>query len=752
MVCPDRFLASCFRLAVIAICLIMDNATGQDRTQAAFPGTGTRQKRVPWNTSRIHGTPDPPDPYRTENAFPNVRFDEPLEISAIPGTNRFVVAERRGKIYTFEDRPDAVKELLIDIQRDVYGVAAHPTFVDNGQLFVTSIVEEGAEQGSRLSRFQVDLKGSFRAKVKSETVVLEWPSGGHNGGCVRFGPDGLLYLSTGDGSGWADWRETGQRIDDLLGSLLRIDVDHVSNGKSYAIPIDNPFVNTPGARAEVFSYGHRNVWKFSFDIQGRLWAGDVGQDLWEMIYLVRSGGNYGWSVNEGSHPFRPAREQGPTAFESPIIEHSHSEFRSITGGHVFQVSEPNELNGYYIYGDYDTGKIWRFRYNHGKVSDHGQLADTELRVVAFARDRRGEVFVMDFVTGTVRSLVPAPPPQTDAPAFPTKLSETGLFDSTWDHKPAAGLLPYSVIAPLWSDGASKKRFLALPGESQIEFDAVTYPMPAPGWRFPDGAVLVKTFSIEMETGNPASSRRLETRILHHKKMPGDDNAFGAQVWRGYTYVWNEEQTDAILLGADGDDCELTIQDPSAAGGYRKQIWHFPSRAECTLCHTMSAKYVLGVNTMQMNRDYHYDGIGRVNQLTMLEQLGVFTDTLPDLPDQLPRLDNYRDQTADLEKRARSYLHANCSHCHRLWGGGNADFQLQADLPMEKTQTINVKPTRGEFGITDAAIIAPGRPQQSLLLRRMRLLGLGRMPHVGSNRIDAEGIELVRDWIRRMHNK
>jgi hypothetical protein len=170
-------------------------------------------------------------------------------------------------------------------------------------------------------------------------------------------------------------------------------------------------------------------------------------------------------------------------------------------------------------------------------------------------------------------------------------------------------------------------------------------------------------------------------------MPGDRERYGAQFWRGYTYVWNEEQTDAVLLDAAGADRVLTIRDPEAAGGVREQTWHFPSRAECALCHTMAAKYALGVNTLQMNRMHDYgDGRPR-NQLAQLQAWGVFRDALPASPDELPRLADDHELSAPREERARAYLHANCSHCHRLWGGGLTDFQLQADLPLDKTGIV-----------------------------------------------------------------
>ncbi|MFQ5734962.1 MAG: family 16 glycoside hydrolase, partial [Planctomycetaceae bacterium] len=258
-------------------------------------------------------------------------------------------------------------------------------------------------------------------------------------------------------------------------------------------------------------------------------------------------------------------------------------------------------------------------------------------------------------------------------------------------------------------------------------------------------------SLELKEGDPASRRRLETRILHHKKMTGADDEYGAQVWKGYTYVWNDEQTDAFLLDAKGLDKTFTIRDKHAPGGVRKQKYRFPSRAECTLCHTMSAKYVLGVNTLQMNRDHDYGGVV-ANQLDTLNHIGLFKKPLPKKPAALPKLVDYRDAKANLNSRARAYLHANCSHCHRKWGGGNAEFQLLSTLALNETGTINTRPGQGRFKIPDPRILVPGDPERSLIYRRANLLGLGRMPHVGSNVIDKAGVKLLRAWIASLGNR
>jgi uncharacterized repeat protein (TIGR03806 family) len=709
------------------------------------------RKRQPWTSDNLRGTPEPPDPYTTEDAFPRLKLFEPLSVGVIRNSGRFGVATRPGKIYTFENRSDAARaDLLLDIGKTTYGVVFHPRFAENRYFYVTYVLDakKTEPKGSRLSRFEANKADPPVADPTTEKILLEWPSGGHNGGCMRFGPEGDLYLSTGDGSGIADEFATGQDLGGLLGAILRIGVDRPEGGRPYSIPQDNPFVLTPDARGEIWSFGHRQVWKFSFDRRGRLWAGEVGQDLWEMIYLVERGGNHGWSVNEGSHPFRPERKKGPGTFATPLVEHPHSDFRSITGGYVYESDRLPKLKGAYIYGDYDTGKVWSLRVDGGKVTDHRQLADTQIRIVEFAQDEAGEVYLIDFAGGGFHRLVEAPS-RAETKPFPRKLSETGLFDSTRDVRPAPGLIPYSVNAPLWSDGAQKERFLALPGNSQIEFDAVIYPhgpnYADRGWRFPDGTILVKTFSLEMEKGNPASSKRLETRILQHRKMPGNDDEYGAQFWFGYTYLWNDEQTDADLLPAEGLSRPYTIRDPAAPGGTRVQTWRFPSRTECTLCHTMASKYILGVTTLQMNRDHDYGEV-KQNQLAVLERLGVFKQKLQVPPERLPRLVDYQDAREDLNLRSRAYLHANCAHCHRKWGGGNADFDLQASIPLGSTKAVNTLPGQGTFGLVDPRILVPGDPDRSLVYQRMKMEGLGRMPHVASSVVDREALTMLRAWI------
>lgn len=717
-------------------------------------------RRVPWTTSKIQGSPEPPAPYRVVTAFPKLKFDEPLDMACAPGTQRLFVVERYGRILSFENDPAVEQaEVFLELKGKVfYGLAFHPNYAENGYVYVTIVVNPKVEEeprGTRVSRFRVQGGVEGQVDPDSEQVLIEWPSGGHNGGCLQFGPDGCLYIATGDSSGIADEKLTGQDLTSLSGKILRIDVDQPEPGRAYAVPRDNPFVDVPHARPEIWAYGLRQPWKMSFDqSSGDLWAGNVGQDLWEQIFLIERGGNYGWSVMEGNHPFRPERPRGPSPFLPPIVEHDHAEFRSITGGYVYRGKRLPELRGAYIYGDYDTGKIWMLRYDRDsrRVTEQKELVDSSLRLVGFAEDHAGELFLVDHMSGLISRLEKNS--QTDTAAeFPRRLSETGLFQSVPDHLPAPGVIPYDVIAPQWADGAVKERFLALPGTTQIEFDGVTYPQPAPGaphgWRFPDGAVIFETISMELEPGNTRSRKRLETRILHYEQLSGTEQV-GDQYWRGYTYIWNDDQSDAVLLeDPQGKDVVLQFVDARAEGGRRSQTWHFPGRAECLVCHNMAAKYALGVNTLQLNRNVLTAEGQMVNQLAAFEQLGLFTAQLPEPPEKLPRLVDYRDESQATAARARSYLHANCSHCHRKWGGGNAEFRLLASLELDEMGIVGVKPAHGGFFIPDAQIIAPGRPDKSVLFYRTAKLGPGRMPRIGSDAVDQAGLKLLYRWILEM---
>jgi uncharacterized repeat protein (TIGR03806 family) len=699
-------------------------------------------KREPWTTSRVIGTPEPPPPYTVQRIYPQLTFKNPVFVAQEPGTERMLVAELEGKIIAFpkhDPTPEAT-QVFLEIERQIYAFAFHPEYETNGLIVVFSPVKSGVkaeEQLSRVSRFETNVDHPRTAAADSERIIIEWPAGGHNGGEAIFGPDGYLYVSTGDSTSTSDQKSTGQGIDDLLSVIMRLDIDHPADGQAYSIPPDNPFVNSPGARPEVWAHGFRNPWRISFDRAGRLWCGDVGQDLWEMIWLVQKGGNYGWSVQEGSHPFHLYKQPGPGSILPPVVEHHHTECRSITGGYVYEGDKHPELRGVYFYGDYEYGMIWGFRYDGRQAVEQRVLADTALRIPTFGVSRDGEILVVDHLTGELYELVKAP--QADANRhFPRRLSETGLFSSVAEHELAEGVVPYSVNTPQWIDSAVKQRFVGLPGDSQITFVETSGNNST--WGFADGTVAAETISLDMEVGNPASRKRIETRILVQQQKH----------WLGYSYLWNDEQTDAALVEAAGRNLILTIADPHAPGGRRQQTWHVPSRNECMVCHSRAAAFVLGLRTEQINRLHNYGGI-EDNQLRAFDHAGMFTEPLPKPAGEFKSLADPYDRSADVDPRARAYLHVNCSVCHVDSGGGNSRMVLTVETPLKETELVNETPLHGDFGLQDAHLVTPGDPFASVLYYRVSKLGRGRMPHVGSNLTDTQGVELLHDWILNLQS-
>lgn len=715
--------------------------------------------RIPWTTSRISGTPDPPLPYSTERVFPQLVFDQPVDLIAVPGTNQMLVVEVKGRLRTFSNQSDSADPVLAADLREIpdvktagnalqlYGFAFHPDFETNRQCFVCYVLKSGDPEGTRVSRFRASSVDPLRVDLTTEEILITWPGGGHNGGSLQFGPqDGMLYISTGDGSpGFPpDIHKSGQDISNLLASTLRIDVDHPADGMPYSVPADNPFFGRDDARGEIWTYGHRNPWRMSFDrVTGDLWIGDVGWEMWEMIYRAEPGANFGWSLMEHTQVVHPDGPRGPAPITPPAAAHSHTEARSITGGYVYRGSRLAELVGTYIYGDYVTGKIW------GLVAESRdalprELADTTLQIVCFGVDHRQELYVVAY-DGTLHRLV-ANPVSAEQTEFPRLLSETGLFNSTADHQFAAGVIPYAINAEPWADGTTAQRFVALPGETilGVHKDGNIQKGDVKGeWSYPDGSVLGKTVLLPTD---PQTQRRLETQILHRH----------SDQWEAYNYVWNDEQNDALLATGNGFDRSFEISDPAADGGVSRQSWHFASRTECILCHTTRGGSIYGFRPAQLNRDFNY-GTVRDNQLRTLAHIGLFSEPLvaghptSDPPiNQLPHMTDPFDSETSLANRARSYLHINCGTCHRRGGGGTASIQLGQTRSLLETGVLS-RPTQGTFGIIDPWVVAAADPYRSVLYYRMSKLGRGRMPHFGSRTVDTDGLRLIHDWILQIED-
>ncbi|MDA0285224.1 MAG: PQQ-dependent sugar dehydrogenase, partial [Planctomycetota bacterium] len=641
----------------------------------------------------------------------------------------------------------------------VYGLTFHPEFAANRKCYVCYTVRYKQSKrgvhpdGTRVVEVTVDDGATPLAIIDSEVEIITWRVGGHNGGCIKFGHDGMLYVSTGDG-GEAfppDGLNSGQDVSNLLAAVLRINVDLPESGQAYSIPADNPFVKLAEARGEIWAYGMRNPWKMSFDrLTGHLWVGDVGWELWELVYRVNAGDNFGWSLVEGRQPVHTERKRGPTPIVPPAVEIPHTEGASITGGFVYRGERLPELKGHYIFGDWETRRFWGVSVDGDKVGERKELVEPSVRIVGFAERNDGELLLLDYDSGSIHELIRNNVKDTQAD-FPRRLSETGLFQSVASHTPNDGVIPFSIQAPQWSDYATAERWVGLPGDASIALQnrptSVDGSMFSRTMDFPNDAVLMKTLSLEIVLGEPASKRKVETQILH----------FNGYDWRGYSYRWNDEQTDAELVEATGATASFEIEDSTAPGGQRHQTWRFPSRMECIRCHNPWAEFSLAFNVAQLNRSDEHTGR---NQLELLQHMGVFHDALqkpnlddsfavaePPLPmDERPQLVDPFDDTIDLNLRARAWLHVNCAHCHRFNGGGSARIYLPFDTPLKKTEAVSTRPTQGTFGIHDAMIIAPGDPYRSVLYFRMAKSGPGHMPHLGSRYVDQSGLSLIHDWI------
>lgn len=698
------------------------------------------------------GTPEPPLPYIVERAFPELKFVEPVDLCAAPETDRLFVAELKGKIFSFPNRADVRQpDLFFDLTnsipdgRTVYGLAFHPGFETNRFVFICYVTRDGLPDGSRVSRFTVRESDPPQVEPASEKMIITWLAGGHNGGSLKFGPDGYLYISTGDAAGPnpPDPRKTGQDNRDLLSCILRIDVDGAEPGQSYRVPPDNPFVSTPGCRPEIWAYGLRNPWRMSFDrMTGELWVGDVGWELWELIYRVERGGNYGWSIVEGEQPIRPELERGPTPILPPTKAHPHSEAASITGGFVYRGTRLPGIQGAYVYGDWATGKIWGLRTNDSGGVTVNELVDTPYQIVAFGEDNSGEIYIVDYA-GTLLRLAPNAATK-QAGDFPRTLRDTGLFRSVINHELAPGVLPFWINAEMWADHAFAERFVGFPGQSAIKTGAtdVWIYQSKKEWRFPTNAVLAKTLSLEMDRGKRESARRIETQLLH----------FDGLDWRAYSYRWNHDQTDAVLVPPEGDEATLHIADSTAPGGRRMHRWRFHSRAECLRCHNPWMNHALAFTALQLNRnigdtsDANTPAAQPANQLELLSRLGYFDQPVDTRSVKLTNPYSGSDEPDDLMQRARSWLHVNCAHCHREGAGGSVPTHLDFDTKLSNMKAIDREPSQGAFGISNPHVITAGDPYSSVLYYRILTTGQGRMPLMGSRVVDIAGAKLIHDWI------
>jgi len=388
----------------------------QSRMATQEPGSTPIAPQPPTATPGPTATLTPPSlqGIRVQRAFPNLEFQRLTNlVQPNDGQDRIFVTEQTGRIRVFPNDPQAAEAtVFLDIRDRVsesaneegfLGLAFDPEYSTNGYFYV--YYSASSPRRSVVSRFSVSQGDPKVADPGSETIILEVPQpyGNHNGGQLAFGPDGYLYIGLGDGGSGGDPLGNGQNTATLLGAILRIDVGRVSGDRSYGIPPDNPFVGISGAREEIWAYGLRNPWRFSFDVEtGFLWAGDVGQNQWEEIDLVKKGLNYGWNITEGRHCFSPGTDCDTAGLEMPVAEYPRAEGCSITGGYVYRGIDMPWLVGTYVYGDFCSGRIWGLRYDGISIIEQALLVDSDLSITSFGHDLEGTLYVLSRNEGIYR--------------------------------------------------------------------------------------------------------------------------------------------------------------------------------------------------------------------------------------------------------------------------------------------------------------------------------------------------------------
>ena len=574
-------------------------------------------------------------------------------VDIVPQGGRLYVVERRGLIhYLSSDGKSAPVvldiggKLTVGYDSGLLSLAFHPHFASNGYVYVAMTVPHpvqppppGVVFQSVLARFQSKDGGlTIDPTTEKRLLVRDQPTVNHNGNKLAFGNDGYLYFAVGDGGTLVDPPNQSQDKNVLLGKVLRIDVD---SGEPYGIPPTNPFAQSGGA-PEVYAYGFRNPWRFSFDrVTGDLWLGDVGANTFEEIDRVVSGGNYGWPTREGPTCFF-APTCDATGLIDPVAAHRHDGTpegaAAIIGGVVYRGSGVPSLSGQYVYADYVSSNWWAFDAAKTPVVP-ARLERGLDRVgpVSIALDDAGEIVFVTDAGGVYR--VVAPPPATAE--MPAKLSATGCVDKADPTKAEAGLFPYDVNVPQWMDGAVAERFLSVPAA------AVVGVHPGGVLELPPGSVAMRTLRKE--------SKLVETQLLLRRPDAS---------WSAYTYAWSADQKDALLA-----ERPTTI----ALGGGKV---HDVRPQECLVCHNAHGQVTLGLQAGQLERG-GVDERPAHSSLATLVHVGLIAAPIaPESYAVLPVTGGYDTE----DRRSRAYLHATCSFCHDGQDTSKLDLRLPAPRP------------------------------------------------------------------------
>jgi glucose/arabinose dehydrogenase len=684
-----------------------------------------------------------------------------MALATAPGeTNRLYIVERAGRIVVVTNLLSPARKVFLDIaarinpagEGGLLGLAFHPGYSSNRQFFVF-YTATGTGFSNRVARFERLAADADAADPSSEVLLISQfdEAQNHNGGDLHFGADGCLYAAFGDEGGGNDTYANSQTITrDFFAGILRLDVDKrpgslapnhhpaIVSPTNYAIPPDNPFVgatNFLGAtvdparvRSEFWAVGLRNPFRFSFDpVTGECLCGDVGQNAWEEIDLIVRGGNYGWAYREGFVPGPKPGSPPPGSLINPLLAYAHglaaSNGNSVTGGIVYRGDRMPELVGRYIFADYVSGHLWAMTHDGATNTSFQRLA-TDANLVAFGADPlNGDLLVCDLTESVVKRLVYA---ATNS-ALPFLLADTGVFEDLAALEPNPGVAAYDINVPFWSDHAIKRRWFSIPDTNRT----MAFQAESP-WLFPAGTVWIKHFDLLLTSGVPASVRRLETRLLVREEDSG--NVYGM------TYRWGGSATNATLVPSGGLDEAFRVVD---GGITRTQVWHYPGRGECLVCHHGGSGGALGFGTAQMNRDVGYGG-HVTNQIAALDAAGYFSEPVTNIRS-LRRLAPAADEAQSLGFRVRSYLDANCAYCHYPGGTAPANFDARVHTPLSAAGLVDGA-LNDTMGDTNNRVVARGSPANSMLLARISSQGPGRMPPLASGVLDTQAMALVSAWI------
>lgn len=666
-----------------------------------------------------------------EDAFPNLpNLSLPMKIiQARNDTTQFYAVSRQGGLDRFNNSPTANSvqrylDLVVtaDGEGGFLSAAMHPNWPTTKEIYVSYTINSGGFE-SRLSRLVITNDTNLPATYVEEILLqVDQPATNHNGGDIEFGNDGYLYYSMGDGGGSGDPSNNGQTTSTLLGNILRLDVLGVAfPSPGYNLPSDNPFsanskcgpATNANACPEIFAWGFRNPWRMSFDqATGALWAADVGQGAREEVDIVTLGNNYGWRCREGTIAFNTTG-CATSGFTEPVHDYDRSAGDlSITGGYVYRGSLVPQLTGKYIFADYVSGRVWSLE-NQGGTYIREELIDNSFSVAGLSQSNDGEVYVLNLRSGRIFRFVADGGISIDN--VPDDLAATGCVSTSDPKLPSSGMIPYQAVAPFWSDGAAKERWVGLPNGATIN------PIDPMDWQFPTGTVISKNFSL--------NNQLIETRLF----MRHPDGA-----WAGYTFQWNDAETSATRVRNGAN---------RVVGA---QTWIYPSEGECLTCHTSQAGFVLGLETAQVNSEHFYTSTGiSDNQLEVFNHINLFTNDVAEPVSLLPALVDPMDNNAPLQERARAYLHTNCAGCHLPGGPTGVDLDLRYSTSLAATGTCNQPPQAGDLGIANAQLIAPGDSSRSVLIERTNRRDADAMPPLSSNQVDTDGVELLREWVNSL---